>query len=41
MIRRRVILITGASGEVGHGLIHRLAESGDHLPIVVLDIKKL
>src|SRR5437868_7758510 len=24
----RTILITGASGEIGHGLIHRLAESG-------------
>ena len=24
----RTILITGASGEIGHGLIDRLAESG-------------
>jgi nucleoside-diphosphate-sugar epimerase len=30
--------VTGASGEVGHGLIHRLAELGGH-EIVALDIR--
>lgn len=41
MIRRKIILITGANGEVGHGLIQQLGEQGEQLPIVVLDIKKL
>ncbi len=41
MIRRKIILITGANGEVGHGLIQQLGEREERLPIVVLDIKKL
>jgi nucleoside-diphosphate-sugar epimerase len=35
------MLITGANGEVGHGLIEQLGQRPAHLPIVVLDIKKL
>jgi len=35
------MLITGADGEVGHGLIQQLGQRPDHLPIVVLDIRKL
>ena len=41
MIRRKVILITGANGEVGHGLVQRLAQATDVLPIISLDIKRL
>ncbi len=41
MIRERVILITGANGEVGHGLIETLSQMPDQLPIVALDIKRL
>ncbi len=41
MIRKRIILITGANGEVGHGLIERLATEADTLPIVALDVKTL
>lgn len=35
------MLITGADGEVGHGLVQQLGQRPDHLPIVVLDIRKL
>jgi nucleoside-diphosphate-sugar epimerase len=38
--RRPVVLITGASGEIGHGLITRLSATGDR-PIVTLDQKPL
>src|SRR5690606_11422406 len=38
-MRKPVIFITGASGEIGHGLITRLAESGR--PIVTLDLAPL
>jgi nucleoside-diphosphate-sugar epimerase len=38
-MRKPVIFITGAGGEIGHGLIHRLAESGR--PIVTLDLAPL
>ena len=38
MARKAVVLVTGASGEVGHGLIHRLAELGGY-EIVALDIR--
>lgn len=41
MIRRRIVLITGANGEVGHGLIERLARMPDQLPIVAFDLKRL
>ena len=40
MARKPVVLITGANGEVGHGLVHRLsAESNWH--IVALDLAEL
>ena len=38
-MRKPVIFITGAGGEIGHGLISRLAESGR--PIVTLDLAPL
>ncbi|MFI4880989.1 MAG: NAD-dependent epimerase/dehydratase family protein [Phycisphaerales bacterium JB064] len=38
--RTQAILLTGAGGEVGHGLIHRLSEAGG-LPIVALDLRPL
>lgn len=41
MIRKRVVLITGANGEVGHGLIEQLAHRPDKPYIVALDLKKL
>jgi len=40
MIRRPVVLITGANGEIGHGLITRLAADGSR-PIVTLDLSPL
>lgn len=40
-MRTKAILITGANGEVGHGLIRYLAERGDMPPVVVLDIRGL
>ena len=39
-MRRPVVLITGASGEMGHGLITRLAAEGTR-PILTLDLKAL
>jgi nucleoside-diphosphate-sugar epimerase len=41
MIRKKVIFITGANGEVGHGLIRTLSALPDALPIVVLDIRSI
>jgi nucleoside-diphosphate-sugar epimerase len=38
-MRKPVVLITGASGEIGHGLIDRLAEDGRG--IVTLDLQPL
>jgi nucleoside-diphosphate-sugar epimerase len=40
MLRKPVVLITGASGEIGHGLIGSLAANADR-PIVTLDVKSL
>jgi threonine 3-dehydrogenase len=40
MVRKPVVLITGASGEIGHGLISRLASDRDH-PVITLDVKPL
>jgi threonine 3-dehydrogenase len=37
-MRKKVTLITGANGEVGHGLIKQLHKVGD-TPIIVLDIR--
>jgi nucleoside-diphosphate-sugar epimerase len=39
-VRKPVVLITGAGGEIGHGLIARLAERGDRA-IVTLDVSRL
>jgi len=38
-VRKPVILITGAEGEIGHGLVTRLAAAG--APIVTLDVSRL
>jgi nucleoside-diphosphate-sugar epimerase len=38
-MRKPVVLITGAGGEIGHGLVTRLASSGS--PIVTLDVSPL
>lgn len=40
MLRKPAALITGASGEIGHGLIARLANGGDR-PVITLDLKPL
>ena len=40
MLRERVILITGASGEIGHGLITRLA-GDDERRVITLDVRPL
>ena len=40
MARRPVVLVTGASGEMGHGLIHRLAELGK-FDVLALDVHPL
>ncbi len=40
MARKSVVLVTGASGEMGHGLITRLAELGT-FDILALDIRPL
>src|SRR5258706_1287783 len=39
-MRKPVVLITGAGGEIGHGLITRLAPDGSR-PIVTVDLKPL
>ncbi|MGC8915421.1 MAG: NAD-dependent epimerase/dehydratase family protein [Thermoanaerobaculum sp.] len=39
-MRKPVVLITGASGEIGHGLIERLSEEGAHT-LVTLDVREL
>ena len=38
-MRKAVVLITGAEGEIGHGLVTRLASSGS--PVVTLDVTPL
>ena len=40
MIRKPVVLITGAGGEIGHGLIDHLAREGRQ-PIITLDVNPL
>jgi nucleoside-diphosphate-sugar epimerase len=40
MLRQTVVLITGASGEIGHGLITRLSENGAN-PLITLDLNPL
>ncbi len=39
-MRKPVVLVTGASGEIGHGLIERLAQDADHA-IITLDLRPL
>jgi nucleoside-diphosphate-sugar epimerase len=39
-MRKPVVLITGAGGEIGHGLIDRLAGNGD-MPVITLDVRPL
>ena len=39
-IRKPAILVTGANGEMGHGLIERLASRGDHT-IIALDVRQI
>lgn len=39
-MRKLVVLITGAGGEIGHGLIERLASAGERL-IITLDVRPL
>lgn len=39
-MRKPVTLITGASGEIGHGLIEELADGSDS-PIITIDLKPL
>ncbi len=41
MSRNPSVLITGASGEIGHGLIVRLAEADPQRPVVTLDLNPL
>jgi nucleoside-diphosphate-sugar epimerase len=40
MIRKPVVLITGAGGEIGHGLIARLAGTGER-SVITLDVNPL
>jgi nucleoside-diphosphate-sugar epimerase len=40
-MRKPVTLITGAGGEIGHGLLHRLAGEKDARGIVTLDVNPL
>ncbi len=40
MARKPVVLVTGASGEIGHGLIHEIAERGT-LEVLALDVRPL
>jgi nucleoside-diphosphate-sugar epimerase len=40
-MRKPVVLITGAGGEIGHGLIARLREQGSHRAIATLDVTRL
>ena len=40
MARKLVVLVTGAGGEVGHGLIHRLADLGA-FDVLALDLRPL
>lgn len=39
-MRKPVILITGASGEIGHGLIEKLSSEGD-VSLITLDLREL
>jgi len=39
-MRKPVVLISGANGEIGHGLIPRLLENGE-LGILAIDLKEI
>ena len=39
-MRKNVVLITGASGEIGHGLIQSLADQGQS-SIITIDLQPL
>ena len=39
-MRKEAVLVTGANGEIGHGLIERIAAEGDER-IVALDLQAL
>lgn len=41
MVRKRIILITGAGGEVGHGLVEHLHNGSDPRSVVAMDINDL
>ena len=41
MSRKLSVLITGASGEIGHGLIARLAAAEADRPVITLDLNPL
>ena len=41
MAKKRVILITGAGGEVGHGLIEHLHTTSNSLSVAALDVRDL
>lgn len=41
MSRNPSVLITGASGEIGHGLIRRLAQAAPARPVITLDLNPL
>jgi nucleoside-diphosphate-sugar epimerase len=38
---RQTILITGANGEIGHGLIEHLSDRSSHLRLIALDVRPL
>ncbi|HUM15299.1 MAG TPA: NAD-dependent epimerase/dehydratase family protein [Candidatus Nitrosotalea sp.] len=40
MARKPVVLVTGAGGEVGHGLIHHLADLGNY-DVLALDVRAM
>ena len=40
MLRKPVVFLTGASGEIGHTLIERLSEDGGR-SVITLDLKPL
>jgi len=41
MVRKPVVLVTGANGEIGHGLIARLAAEPKGRPVVTLDVNPI
>jgi nucleoside-diphosphate-sugar epimerase len=40
-LREKIVLITGANGEVGHGLIERMSQMNPRPEVVVLDLRGL